>query len=76
MSANRTRKTKKKRSDIATSRPVVAIERHGNVTYESMSEVMDVYGISSISTLTRMIENAQVWKGDGYTIFDWVLEPS
>ena len=72
MSVARVRKPRKKRSDISTSRPVVAIERHRNVRYESMSEVMDVYEISSLSTLRRMIDKGQIWSGDGYTTFDWV----
>ena len=71
MSAARRRKPKTKRSDIATSRPVVAIERHDNIRYESMSEVMEAYSISSISTVQRMIEKGQVWSGDGYTTFDY-----
>ncbi len=71
MSAARRRKPRKKRSDIATSLPVVAIERTDNIRYESMSEVMEAYQISSISTLKRMIDKAQVWPGDGYTTFDY-----
>lgn len=61
----------KKRSDITTSRPVIAYERKRTVYYESMSQAIEEYRIPSISMLTRMIERGQIWNGDGYTTFDW-----
>ena len=64
---------KRKRSDIATARPVIAYERGQTLFYTSMSEAMDTYDIASTSILSRMIEKGQVWSGDGYTTFDWGL---
>jgi len=53
---------------------ILAYGRHETVYYESMLEAMLLYEILSTSMLERMIESGQVWKGDGYTTFDYALK--
>lgn len=59
---------------FANPRGVLAYERRETIRYESMAEVMDMYEIPSTSMLERMIEHGSVWRGDGYTTFDWAID--
>jgi len=67
---------RKKHVNDALSLPkaVLAYERCRTAFYESMSDCIDAYGISSCSILERLIERQQCWT-DGYTTFDYAASP-